>query len=58
MEELETTDRITLKAVLDDRAFGVFSMVAATDPLKPINVKMTYWQLFEIAKMLKEKKEK
>lgn len=56
LTEYETTDQITLKAALDDKAFRVFSMVAAADPLKPINMKMTYWQLFEIVKMLKEGK--
>lgn len=48
------TDRITLAAAMDDTAHAVFGMVAAADPLKPINVKMTYWQLYEIVKMLKK----
>ena len=56
LKEYETTDKMTLAAAMDDKTFAVFSMIAATDPLRPINVKMNYWKLFEIVKMLKEEK--
>lgn len=54
LEEHKTTDRITLAAAMDDKAHAVFGMVAAADPLKPINVKMTYWKLYEVVEMLKK----
>lgn len=56
LKEHETTDRITLARAMSDDGFKEVGMVNIMDPLRQVNVKMDTCQLYEIVKMLKEKK--
>ena len=56
LKEHETTDRIMLRGAIEGPA--VWSVVAALDPERPIVVRMTYADLYAIAKMIQERGDK
>ena len=53
LKEYETTDRITLRGAIESPP--VWGVIAVTDPERPINVKMTYADLYALSRMIEER---